>query len=217
MRNVIMVGLGLVALAVTAGRAGAATPVAVPSSALVSAVTVADDDKGKADKRKAKKDDDDDDRKGKGEKGKGKQDDDDKRDVKLPKAVAEAVKSTFPGARVVKAEKEDEDGEAVYELTLKYKAGTLEATLTPKGRVVKVELKGHEDDEKGKNKKGDDEDDDKKGKGKKDDDRAASKDKSSGSRGEQTGEHRDGEKKERGKDDDDKGDKGKGKKKGDRD
>jgi hypothetical protein len=133
--------------------------------------------------------------------------------VKLPRPVAEAVKSTFPGAKVVRAEKEDEGGETVYEVKLRYKAGTLEATLTPKGRVVKVELKGGEDDEKGK-KKGDDEDDDKKGKSGKGTGKKG-EDKSSGFQGEQTGEHRDGDKKRQGKDDED--DKGKGKKKGDRD
>lgn len=73
---------------------------------------------------------------------------------KLPKAVADAVKSIFPGLTVMKVEKEDEDGDVVYEITLRGKGGTLEAKLTPKGRVVKVEMKG--EDEKGKNKKDED-------------------------------------------------------------
>lgn len=138
------------------------------------AATAGDDDKG--------------DRKSDGDKKQSKNGED--RGEKLPKAVAGAVKSIFPGMTVVKVEKEDEDGDVVYEITLRGKAGTLEAKLTPKGRVVEVELKGEgkkddDGDEKkgekkaegGKKKKGEDDDDkgeSKKGegeKGKKKDDR----------------------------------------------
>jgi len=45
------------------------------------------------------------------------------------------VKSIFPGAKIVGTEKEDEDGDVVYEVTLRYKTGRLEATLTPKGKA----------------------------------------------------------------------------------
>ena len=156
MRYTLMVVLSVVALVAVSGRAEAIPPAAAPAPG---SATAADDDK----------------------KGKGKKEEGEKESVKLPKAVAEAVKATFPGAKLVKAEKEDEDGETVYEVTLKYKAGTLEAALTPKGRVVKVELKGggdddtreqkgEHDDDKGKGKKKG-EDDDTKGKGKKKGDR----------------------------------------------
>jgi len=67
---------------------------------------------------------------------------------KLPKAVAEAVKSVFPGMKVVKSEEEDEGGTVVYAVTLRGKGGTLEAKLTPKGRVVEVEIEGEEDEGK---------------------------------------------------------------------
>jgi hypothetical protein len=99
-------------------------------------------------------------KKGDGEKKQTKDGDD--RGEKLPKAVAGAVKNIFPGMTVVKAEKEDEDGNVVYEITLRGKGGTLEAKLTPKGRVVEVELKG--DGEKGKKKGEDDDKDEKKAK-----------------------------------------------------
>lgn len=144
-----------------------------------------DDDKGKkAETKKAKKGEDD--------------EDDDKKSVKLPKPVAEAVKAKFPGGTVMGVEKEEEDGDTVYEVKLRYKSGSLEVSLTPKGSVLKVKMKGgdEDDDDKGKNK----------GKGKQDDD---DKVKSSGFQGEQKGDHQDGEKKG-----DDK--KGKGKN-GDRD
>lgn len=116
---------------------------------------------------------------------------------KLPKAVAAAVKDIFPGMRVVKAKKEDEDGEQVYEVILRGKGGMLEAKITPKGRVVEVELNGGGDGDKGE-KKGKKEEEHEKGekaKGKKGDD---------GDKG---------EKKSKKGDDDDKGKR----KKGDRD
>lgn len=118
------------------------------------------------DKGKKNGDDDKNGKKGDGKKGKK----DEGRGDKLPKAVAGAVKSIFPGMTVVKVEEEDEDGDVVYEVRLRGKGGTLEAKLTPKGRVVEVELKGGEDDEGEKGKKGEgDTKKDEKGKKKGDD------------------------------------------------
>jgi hypothetical protein len=71
----------------------------------------------------------------------------------LPTSVASAVKSKFPGMKVVSAEKEDEDWKTVYEIKLKAKGATLEAVLTTKGDVVSVKVKKGEDDEKGEVKK----------------------------------------------------------------
>jgi hypothetical protein len=133
----------------------------------------------------------------------------------LPKGLASALKSKFPGAKVVDVDEEDEDGKTVYEVTLSYKAGTIEAILTAKGEILKVKLKGkkEDDDEKGakasskKGKKGDDDDDDDKKasskKGKKGDDEDDDKD-----------EKKAGAKKgKKGDDDDDKGEKKAGSKK----
>jgi hypothetical protein len=89
--------------------------------------------------------------------------DDEKKGDKLPKAVAAAVKSTFPGGRVAGVEKEQEDGKTLYEVKLRYEAGMLEAVLTPKGQVVKVKLKGGEDGEKASKRR--EEGEEKKGKG----------------------------------------------------
>jgi hypothetical protein len=125
--------------------------------------------------------------------------DDEKKSTKLPKAVAEAVKAKFPKTEITGVEKESDDGDTVYEVQLRNKKGRLEVTLTPKGGIIKVEIKGKEDeDEKGekseKNEKGE-----KKEKGK-----AESKN----SRGEQKGQHEDGGEKKgkkKGEDDDEKG------------
>lgn len=149
------------------------------------------------DEKKGKKndDDDDDDKNEKGNKG-----------ANLPKVVLEAVKSKFPGGKVVGASKEGKGEKTVYEVELRYKATTLEVLLTPKGEVVEVEVKGKEkDDEKGeKNEKGKNE------KGKKEDDQR-------GFQGEQKGQHEDkddkkGENKKGKKDEGDKNEKGKKKK-----
>jgi uncharacterized membrane protein YkoI len=58
---------------------------------------------------------------------------------KLPKAVVEAVKAKFEGAKLVSAEKEKEDGKTVYEVNIKHKGHTIEVTVTPEGKIVSVE------------------------------------------------------------------------------
>jgi hypothetical protein len=155
---------------------------------------------------------DDDEKKGKGkspgsrigqtaehrDEGKGKKEDDG--GAKLPKAVADAVRNVFPGMKVVKAEREDEDGDQVFEVTLRGKGGTLEAKLTPKGRVVEVELKD-DDDERGEKRKGKDDDDAKSKKRKGEDDEKGKKkkgeddDKGKGEKGKKKGEDDDKRKK----------------------
>ena len=94
--------------------------------------------------------------------GTGRADDDKKKSTKLPKAIAEVVKTKFPNAKVAGVEKEDSDGESAFEVKLKYKEGSLEVLFSPKGNILKVELKGEENEDHGK-KKQDDEDDDEKG------------------------------------------------------
>jgi hypothetical protein len=128
-------------------------------------------------------------------------DDKGKKNAKLPKAVAAAVKSKFPKGKVVGVEKEVEDGQPVYEVKLRYKQGQLEVCLTPRGQVVKVEF---DDDEHGDKKKGGEEKGDKgKKKSKKGDDNDKSE------KGKKKKKDRD--------DDDDKGEKGKKKKRDDDD
>lgn len=145
----------------------------------------------------------DDDKKGEkksaGEKGeqrgeqKGK---DEGKGPKLPKAVAEAVKSVFPGMKVTKAAEEDEDGEVVYAVTLRGKHGTLEAKLTPKGRVVEVELEGGDDEDEGKPaRKG--EKDNEKAKGKERNDERGEKGKEKGNEKEDDKEKSRGKKKDK--------------------
>jgi uncharacterized membrane protein YkoI len=58
---------------------------------------------------------------------------------KLPKAVLDAVKDKYPGAELLGAEKEDENGKTVYEVALKHKGQKLEATFKPDGTFVSVE------------------------------------------------------------------------------
>ena len=189
MRNAMTVMVsGVVALLMTAGSAAAKVPSFRVLSHPVLAAGSADDKKSsskkneqkeegnkgdKADSKNSKQGEDN--KKGKGTDGKNKKGDDgdEEKSEKLPKAVAEAVKSIFPGAKIVGTEKEDDDGDGTYEVTLRYKSGKLEATLSPKGRVVKVKMKAQDDDddekgERSKNEKGSSE----KGKNKKGDDRA---------------------------------------------
>ena len=58
---------------------------------------------------------------------------------KLPKAVVDAVKAKFPGAELVKAEKETEDDKTVFEVALKHKKQKYEVSLTPDGKITEIE------------------------------------------------------------------------------
>ena len=58
---------------------------------------------------------------------------------KLPKAVRKAVKARFPEAKLLGAEKENENGKILYEVALKDKGHKLEATFTPNGKLVSIE------------------------------------------------------------------------------
>ena len=58
---------------------------------------------------------------------------------KVPKAVLESVKARFSDAELTGAEKEMEDGKAVYEVAVRLKGQKLDVTLTPEGEIVLIE------------------------------------------------------------------------------
>jgi uncharacterized membrane protein YkoI len=58
---------------------------------------------------------------------------------KLPKAVTEAVKAKFPGAELVSAGKETENGQLLYEVALKHKGHKMDVTFKADGTLVSVE------------------------------------------------------------------------------
>ena len=58
---------------------------------------------------------------------------------KLPKKVMEAVKDRFPGAKLLGATTEKEDGKTVYEVSLTYKDHHHDVTLQPDGKIVSIE------------------------------------------------------------------------------
>ena len=58
---------------------------------------------------------------------------------KVPKAVLDAVKTKFPGAKLLGAGKEKEDGKTVFEIQIKYKDHTIDVTVTPEGKIGLVE------------------------------------------------------------------------------
>jgi uncharacterized membrane protein YkoI len=58
----------------------------------------------------------------------------------VPKAVIDAVKAKFPGAKIEKAEKEVEDGKTYYELSLELNDDEdLEVKAKPDGTIVEIE------------------------------------------------------------------------------
>jgi hypothetical protein len=57
----------------------------------------------------------------------------------MPKAVAKAVKKRFPGAELLGAGKEGEDGKTLYEVALKHEGQKIDVTLTPKGKIQEIE------------------------------------------------------------------------------
>jgi hypothetical protein len=57
----------------------------------------------------------------------------------LPRAVRKAVKAEFPKARIEQAAKEEEDGETIYEVTLKQGKRTIDVSLERDGEIVEIE------------------------------------------------------------------------------
>jgi Putative beta-lactamase-inhibitor-like, PepSY-like len=58
---------------------------------------------------------------------------------KVPKPVMDAVKSRFKHARPTAASTEEENGQRVYEVTIKPKGRNIDVTLTPDGDIVLIE------------------------------------------------------------------------------
>jgi uncharacterized membrane protein YkoI len=57
----------------------------------------------------------------------------------VPKAVLDALKTMYPDAELVSAEKEIEDGKTIYEVAIKFKGDKIEASFTPEGKFVEAE------------------------------------------------------------------------------
>ncbi|AMV39731.1 PepSY-like domain-containing protein [Planctomyces sp. SH-PL62] len=56
-----------------------------------------------------------------------------------PKAVVDAVKAKFPKAEIKHVDKEEEDGEVVYELRLQNGADRVEVEVREDGRILQIE------------------------------------------------------------------------------
>jgi uncharacterized membrane protein YkoI len=57
----------------------------------------------------------------------------------LPKAVLDAVKAKFPGAKLTEAEKETKDGKTTYEIGLEQKGQEYTVSATAEGKITEVE------------------------------------------------------------------------------
>jgi uncharacterized membrane protein YkoI len=64
----------------------------------------------------------------------------------LPKSVADAVKKKYPKAEVKAAEKGDEDGKTVYEVSITNGKDKMDVTLDPAGKILLVEKEVAEKD-----------------------------------------------------------------------
>jgi hypothetical protein len=57
----------------------------------------------------------------------------------VPKVVSDAVKARFPGATLVSAETETEEGKTSYEIALKHNDQKYEVIVTPEGKITEIE------------------------------------------------------------------------------
>jgi uncharacterized membrane protein YkoI len=64
----------------------------------------------------------------------------------LPAAVLEALEAAYPGARILEAEMEEEDGETEYDVSAMHEGRTLEVGLTSSGEVIEVSQVLEEED-----------------------------------------------------------------------
>ena len=58
---------------------------------------------------------------------------------KVPKAVMDAVKAKYPGAKLLGASTEKDGDKTVYEISLKFKGHHHDVTLEPEGTIVSIE------------------------------------------------------------------------------
>ncbi len=58
---------------------------------------------------------------------------------KVPKAVMDAVKAKYPGAKLLGASTEKEGDKTVYEISLRFKDHHHDVTLEPEGKIVSIE------------------------------------------------------------------------------
>ncbi len=58
---------------------------------------------------------------------------------KVPQAILDTVKARFPDAKLRGASKETEEGQLVYEITIKHEGHNIDVTLTPEGKLLLIE------------------------------------------------------------------------------
>jgi hypothetical protein len=58
---------------------------------------------------------------------------------KIPKAVMDTIKARLPGAEIISAEKETEDGKVVYDIELKHKGRKYEMDIHEDGTLIEIE------------------------------------------------------------------------------
>jgi hypothetical protein len=56
-----------------------------------------------------------------------------------PKAVVDAVKARFAGAKLTGAEMETEDGKTTYEINIEFNGQKIDVELTPDGKITEIE------------------------------------------------------------------------------
>ena len=57
---------------------------------------------------------------------------------RLSQAVVETVKKQFPGAELREAERNEEQGQPIYELDISVNGAKKEVEVTPKGKIIEV-------------------------------------------------------------------------------
>ena len=57
----------------------------------------------------------------------------------LPEKVVNAINKRFPGAELLSAEKDTEDGKLYYEVQIRDKKGHWEVEVSPKGKILDID------------------------------------------------------------------------------
>ncbi len=58
---------------------------------------------------------------------------------KIPAAIMKTVKEKFPKAKIIKADKEVEDGKTVFELEMTEDGKSVDVNFTPEGKILVIE------------------------------------------------------------------------------
>ncbi|APB33606.1 hypothetical protein GlitD10_1286 [Gloeomargarita lithophora Alchichica-D10] len=58
----------------------------------------------------------------------------------IPPAVSRSISNYFPGAKILRAERDTDDGQTTFEVKVRYKEINLKLDVNPQGKILDVDM-----------------------------------------------------------------------------